>query len=112
MSVLELKLPEFIFGEIPIKDGSIHDQRHWIYCPGAQSLIEVIPEDEIIAAIDRQLVQKTFVYEGFDGVPEGFRLVIAQDNCELAEIDPTELLRRAWDWYEQYLIWEDAQLDD
>jgi hypothetical protein len=108
----ELKLPNFFHAEIPIKDGSFQDQRAWIYCPQALSLIEIIPEDETVTAINRDLVQKKFIYENPDCFPEEFRLVIAQNNCELAGVDPVELLYKAWLWYEQYLIWEDAQLDE
>lgn len=108
---VKLKIPDFLYCEIPIKDGSIQDQRAWIYCPQALSLIEVIPEDELTVAINRELIQKKFTYENTDCYPEEFLLVIVQNNCEISDIDPQELLANAWDYYQNYLIWEDSQID-
>jgi hypothetical protein len=104
MKIEELIIPEFIFGEIPIKTGSIHDQRMWIYCTRALSLIEVIAEDELTVAIDRKLLQKKYQHED-----EQYTLVFIQNNCEATENDPNDLLDNAWHFIAQYFKWEDNQ---
>lgn len=111
MKFEELIIPQFVLAEIPVKDGSIHDDRSWIYCPGALSLIEVIAEDELTVALDRSLIRKKFTYENPDCFPEYFLLVIIQNNCEYAGVDPQLLLDQAWNWYQKYLIWEDSAID-
>lgn len=111
MKAEELTIPEFILGEVPIKDGSIQDQRSWIFCPRALSLIEVIPEEELTVAIHRYLVQKKFTYLNSQKVKENFLLVIVQNNCEFTSINPIQLLEKSWQYYLQYLKWEDENLD-
>jgi hypothetical protein len=46
MGKLEFEKPEFLFCEIPIKDGSDDDDRLWIYHLDSLSLIEFINVDD------------------------------------------------------------------
>jgi hypothetical protein len=109
MRAEELEIPKFLLCEQPIKANNNLDHRAWIYCPTSLSLIEVIPEEDITVAINRKLVQKKFTFENSNLFPEEFTLVIVQDNCEMAEINPYHLLQKAWEFYEEYLIWSDSQ---
>lgn len=112
MKPIQLTIPDFFLCEQPIKDGSNLDQRMWIYSRVTISLIEVIPEDEIIAVIDRSLIQKRFKYINSDGIEESFLLVFIQNNCAMVEANPLDLLNKAWSWFEKYLKWEDGNIDE
>jgi len=119
MSIEKLTNPEFIFGEILPKNGSMHDQRQFIYCPQWLSLIEVVPMDFFLAAWPKEQPQKTF-YRG----DEEFLFVITQNNIqmisemhemavlkgELEAMNEDLLLDRAWEYYVNYLNWEDEQI--
>ncbi len=112
MRAVELFIPEFVLVEIPVKDGSMHDERMWIYCPQALSMIEVISEFEIDAVLHSSLIQKRFKFTNSQGEEESFTLGIVQNNCGLAEVDPHDLLDRAWHFFNDYLVWEDSNIDD
>ena len=100
-----MNLPRFLFCEQPIKTGTFQDQRMWIYCPPALSLIEAIPEDEITVAINRDLIQKRYRYND-----ESYLLVFTQNNADYAEINPADLMDEAWQWLCKYFAWEDQQI--
>jgi hypothetical protein len=106
----ELKLPEFIFCEVPIKDGGINDDRQWLYCPKALSLVEIVVEDEMVVALNRDLFQQKFKHINPEGVIETFTLAVVQNNLEMTEIDPVFFLAKAWEYYSKYLEWEDSNL--
>ena len=99
----ELNLPEFLFAEYPIKDGSVNDLRNFIVHKGI-SLIEIIPNDEIITIVFDSKTSKQYSF--FD---EDFTLVYHTNNAEYYNISPLDLLDKAWEWYREYLIWEDTQ---
>lgn len=111
MKAIDLKVPDFFLCEQPIKDGSNSDHRMWIYSRLSMSLIEVIPEDEIPVAINKDLVQNRFFYKNPEGFEESFLLFFVQNNCAMVDQDPIELLKQAWKWFEAYLRWEDGNID-
>jgi hypothetical protein len=111
MSVEKLVIPDFLLCEVPIKGGDNLDKRMWIYSRMTLSLIEIIPEDYLPAATNRNLIQKRFLYKNSGGLTESFLLVLVQNNCGLVDFEPLHLLVNAWQWFENYLKWEDGNID-
>lgn len=114
----KLTNPDYLFCELPIKDGSINDNRQFIYCTKYLSLIEIIAEDDMLAAFPSEQFQKRYTY--FD---ETFLLVFTQNNIAMVNdaiseigvikgniIIKTEaqIMDESWDFYKKYLIWEDT----
>mgnify|MGYP003601808541 CR=1 FL=1 len=95
--------PEFLKCEIPIKDGSQHDDRLWIYHRPSLSLIEFINVDDF----------KDFQFSGkqdrFEYLDENWFGVFVQNNCEQTEYNQDKVLKAAWKYLEEYFIWEDSQ---
>ena len=113
MNLEEIKMPEFLLAEQPIKDDSLNANRMVIYCTQFLSLIEVWPFDLGVAVLHEHQRQKQFQYK-----EEEYVFVIVQNNVEnfSSEIDrlkgvdhEEQLLDRAWAWYCDYTKWEDAQ---
>lgn len=113
MKHFELKMPKFLLAEEP-KEG--YDSLSYIYSPHYLSLILIIPEDDLTVLLNegnRQRPRKTFTYEF-----EPFEFVILQNNVLATggglspEISEEEFLIQAWEWYENYLIWEDNNIDN
>ncbi|WP_169630373.1 hypothetical protein [Flavobacterium sp. ASW18X] len=102
MTMEEFDLPEFIFGEFPIKDGGFNDERQFIFHKGV-SLIEIIAFDEFIHVIDSSKISKQYSYFG-----EDFSLTYHTNNTEHLGLNPMEVLDKAWEFYRDYLIWEDT----
>lgn len=80
------------------------------------SLILIVAEDsQTVILNDEHLSKprKTFKYEY-----ETFEFIIIQNNVILTggqlapEISETEFLNQAWAWYEEYLKWEDNNIDN
>jgi hypothetical protein len=103
MKKFEFTKPEFLFCEIPIKDGSDHDDRIWIYHMESLSLIEFINVDDFE---DFQFVGKQDRFEYLD---ENWFGVFVQNNCEGSEHNPDQVLKKAWKYLEEYFDWEEAQ---
>lgn len=102
----EFLLPPFLLSEIPIKDGSHNDDRVWVTCIDANSIVEFICLDEVESFSSNQL-QKEFDYEGEEWL--GF---FAVNNCEQdPSINPETLIKEAWNFFKEYMIWEDENLD-
>ncbi|NKI28174.1 hypothetical protein HCG49_16590 [Arenibacter sp. 6A1] len=99
----DFTLPEFLFGEFPIKDDSFNDQRQFIVHRGI-SLIEVIAHDEFEDIVFDGKTSKKYSYFG-----EDFTLAYHTNNTEDSSHGELEVLDRAWEWYREYLIWEDTQ---
>ncbi len=109
----ELKLPMFLLAEDhtePI------DRFTYIYSPRYLSLILIIAEDfqtVLLNEENRKRPRKIFHYEG-----EVFEFVILQNNVlnvggQLApEISEDQFLENAWVWYENYLKFEDQNIDE
>jgi|SRR5690606_17705903 len=101
--------PEFLFCEIEPKDGTFNDHRTWIYHRLSLSLIEFICLNDV-ADFDFQGFQDNFIYLGIDDAdPEAWKGVFVQNNCEITGHNPEKVLRRAWQYLENYLKWEDSQ---
>ena len=105
MAIANFDLPEFIFGEIPIKDGGFNDLRQFIFHKGI-SLTEIIAFDDFTHIIDSSKTSKQYSYFG-----EDFSLTYHTNNTLLHGQDPIEVLDRAWEFYRDYLIWEDTNED-
>lgn len=100
--------PEFLMAGIPVKDGSFNDDRIWIYHRLSLSLIELIYLDNIGESIFDG-VQKDFAYTRADGLTENWKAVFAQNNTEATELNTDLVLNRAWEYFLNYLMWEDGQ---
>lgn len=103
MGKFEFTKPEFLFCEIPIKDGSDHDDRIWIYHLESMSLIEFINVDDFK---DFQFIGKQDRFEYLD---ENWFGVFIQNNCEGTEQNPDQVLKKAWKYLEEYFDWEEEQ---
>jgi len=100
--------PEFLMAGIPVKDGSFNDHRIWIYHRLSLSLIELVYLDDITES-DFVGEQKNFEYLRKDGVVERWKAVFVQNNCEATELKPDLVINRAWEYFLNYLIFEDGQ---
>ena len=98
--------PEFLMCEIPIKDGSQHDDRLWIYHLKSLSLIEFIYVDDLA---DFQFTGKQDRFEYLD---ENWFGVFVQNNCEVTEQDADQVLKNAWHYLENYFDWEEEQEEE
>jgi hypothetical protein len=106
MGKLEFEKPEFLFCEIPIKDGSDEDDRLWIYHLESLSLIEFINVDDFT---DFQFTGKQDRFEYLD---ENWFGVFVQNNCEFKEQNADQVLKKAWKFLEEYFDWEEEQEDE
>ena len=106
MEKFEYIKPEFLFCEIPIKDGTKQDYRIWIYHLNSLSLIEFINVDD---CVDLQFTGKQDRFEYLD---ENWFGVYVQNNCEVTGQNADQVLKKAWEYLENYFIWEDDQEDD
>lgn len=109
----EIKLPKFLLATEPKKE---YNGIEYIYSPSYLSLIMIIHENyttSILNAENREKPRKSFEYNS-----EKFLFVIIQNNVistggHLApEITEIEFLEQAYDWYKDYLIWEDKNIDE
>jgi hypothetical protein len=106
MNKLEFEKPEFLFCEIPIKDGSDEDDRLWIYHLESLSLIEFINVDDFT---DFQFIGKQDRFEYLD---ENWFGVYVQNNCESTNQNADQVLKKAWKFLEEYFDWEEEQEDE
>ncbi len=112
MEKFEFEQPEYLFCEIPIKDGSENDHRMWVYHRLSLSLIEFINVDYYI---DFQFegIQDRFTLENRyqDGYQNWFG-VFVQNNCEITNNNPNQVLKDAWLFLEKFLKWESETYDE
>jgi hypothetical protein len=106
MEKFDFKKPEFLFCEIPIKDGSPQDDRIWIYHLDSLSLIEFIYVD------DFKDFQFTGKQDRFEYMDENWFGVYVQNNCEVTEQNADQVLKKAWKYLEEYFDWEEQQEED
>lgn len=108
--IAEIKMPKFLLAEEP-QDRVFH----YIYSPHYLSLVLIIPE-EITVTLNKNNLnkpRKTYRYGS-----EVFELVLVQNNVEATGgamspiISETEFLDKAWEWYADYLKWEDGNIDN
>lgn len=96
---------------IPIKDGSFNDGRIWIYHRLSLSLIEMVYMDNIAEA-EFTGINQNFEYKRKDGVVESWKAVFVQNNTEATELNTDLVLNRAWEYFLNYLMWEDSNIDE
>lgn len=126
VNIEQIRLPKFIHCENEPKTGDlIHDNRQFIYSPEYLSLIEIIPLDTYQIQYSMDLPQRHFTYYSphFKN-EEDFLVVLVQNNIELVnqsrEIEilqgkllpmtSEQLINEVWNYYVNYLKWEDQQL--
>ncbi len=99
-------LPEFLLGDFPIKNDSFNDDRQFIIHKGI-SLIEIIAHELYEAHITfDDKISKQYSFFG-----EEFTLVYHTNNADYFGDSPLDVLDKAFDWYREYLIWEDTRED-
>jgi hypothetical protein len=111
METNELMIPEFILADIPVKDGSSQDGRIFVYCTKAMSLVEAIAEFDSDVRFSPDIVQNRYLFANIDGVEVWFSVGIVQNNCDLAKMDPYQVLDASWDYFCNYLKWQDSNID-
>lgn len=111
MAKENLFTPDFLFCELPIKDGSINDDRIWVYSTKSLSLIEFVNVDGFID-FELKNVADRFEYEHSDGIIENWFAVFVQNNCVITDNDPKIILKKAWQFLKDYFSWEDKNIDD
>lgn len=106
MKKFEFTKPEFLLCEIPVKDGSQHDDRIWIYHLESLSLIEFIYVDDF----------KDFDFVGkqdrFEYGEENWFGVYVQNNCGITDHNANQVLKKAWEYLEDYFNWEEEQEEE
>lgn len=106
LSFQDYTTPEFLFCELPIKNGSFHDHRIWVYHPGSLSLIEFVALDDLeIHSFKGPQKKFTFFEENYLGV-------FVENNCPATDQDENELLQKAWEFIRDYFAWEDNNILD
>lgn len=103
MSKFNYTQPEFFFCEIPIKDGTQNDDRIWVYHRLSLSLIEFINVDHFSD------FQFKGIQDRFEYLDENWFGVFVQNNCEVTDFNPNQVLKKAWRYLENYFMWEDTQ---
>ena len=103
MEKFDFTKPEFLFCENPIKDGSQHDDKIWIYHLDSLSLIEFINGD------DFQDFQFKGKHDRFEYLDENWFGVYVQKYCGATDQNADQVLKKAWKYLENYFIWEDQQ---
>jgi hypothetical protein len=111
MEKFNFSTPKFLFCEIPIKDNSINDNRIWVYHIKSLSLIEIINVDQF-KDFEFKGVKERFEYENSTGFLENYFAVFTQNNCSNTNQNEKEVLKKAWQFYKNYLIWEDKNIDN
>lgn len=109
MEHIEFTTPDFLFCEIPIKDGSFNDQRTWVYHTKSLSLIEIIYTNNLITSSIK--TDGTGKYINSDNLEENYILAFVQDNTEVTNNNRTEVLKNAWIFFKNYLKWQDKEID-
>lgn len=109
--IVEIKMPRFLLAEEP-QDRVFK----YIYSPHYLSLVLIIPEEIATVTLNKETIKKprkTYRYGN-----EVFELVLVQNNVEATGgamspvISETEFLDEAWEWYADYLKWEDSNIDN
>lgn len=108
---MEIKAPDFLLCENPIKDGTSEGLRTFIYVPSKISLIEIFSLDISPPIFNQVVILKEYTYKNTDGVLETYILAFLQNNCSVTESNDYKVLDEAWGFYENYLRWEDHNID-
>lgn len=102
--------PKFLLAETPIKDGTFNDDRIWIYCPFALSLIEFVCLDDFADYNFKN--NDYFIYTNVDGDDEHWAPNWTQNNCELCEVDENEVMANAIEFFKKHLTQLDTDYND
>jgi len=106
--VVDLALPDFLFCEQPIKDGSFSAMRNFILHTKSKSLIEVFDDvTHVELGLNDTVARQKFYYNNPDGIREYYTLAVHYTSIEFG----IGLLEQAWKFYKEYIIWEDQQID-
>lgn len=103
MKKFDYSQPDFFMCCIAIEDGSQNDDRIWIYHRLSLSLIEFIYVD------DFEDFQFSGKQDRFEYQDENWFGVFVQNNCEAVGENDDDVLKAAWNYLENYFIWEDSQ---
>lgn len=106
MDKKDFSLPDFLLGEFPIKNDGFNDQRQFIIHKGI-TLIEIIPHEVFTHVTFENQTAAQYSYFG-----EDFTLCYHTSNGGYYNLEEKELLDLAFEWYREYLIWEDTFEDD
>lgn len=109
----EIKLPLFLLANEPTEK---YTGIEYIYSPPYLSLIMVVSENDTTTLLNSENINKprmTYQYQN-----ESFEFVIIQNNVKATggqiapEVSELEFLDSAFVWFENYLKWEDANIDE
>lgn len=100
----EFTKPNFLLCELPIKHGTAEDDRVWIYAVNHLTLIECILMN------DKDLYLNT-KYKVFEYGEERWALAFVQNNIEATDGEEDKVLNEAWQFFSDYLKWEDDNIN-
>ncbi|MGL5235220.1 MAG: hypothetical protein ACRC8Z_10790 [Empedobacter falsenii] len=109
----EIKLPLFLLANEPTEK---YTGIEYIYSPHYMSLIMVVSENDTTTLLNSENINKprmTYQYQD-----ESFEFVIIQNNVlsvgwQLApEVSELDFLDSAFEWFENYLKWEESNIDE
>lgn len=109
----EITLPTFLLAENPTED---HNKYVYIYSPVYMSLILIVAEYHQTVVLNDEMQRKP--RKSFQYNDETFEFIVLQNNVimtggQLApRISEIEFLDLAWEWWENYLRWEDDNIDE
>lgn len=109
--MIDFKQPDFLFCEIPIKDGTYNDNRIWVFHRRSLSLIEFV---EVSNFKDFKFTgfQKRYENEIMPGVYEDYFGIYSINNCEQTDYNQEKVLDAAWKYLKDYFDWEDTNMDN
>ncbi len=104
--LFDFRTPEFLLAEFPVKTGTPNDNRLFIVHKGV-SLIEVI------STIDfpEIFLDENTLFREYSYGPEKYILAFHTNNAEFFGLTGEELLDKSWNWFREYLEWEDRNID-
>lgn len=107
MQKFNFSQPDFLLCEIPVKDGTLNDNRLWVYHRLSLSLIEFVNVDDF-KDFQFKGTQERFEYENINGLIENWFGIFVQNNCEATDNNPNQILQNAWEFLKDYFNWEDS----
>lgn len=102
MNLVEYIQPDYLLCELPIKTGGMDDNRLWVYCRRALSLIEFV---DVTNVLETNIEGTRFYYGS-----ECYLAAWVQNNCAATDHDSDTVMRAAWDFLKNYIAWEDGQV--
>lgn len=105
MKLENLNTPEFLFCEIPLKNGSVNDNRTWVLHTSTNILFEIIALDDL-EMVNIYNHYKSF---NFNYKYERFKMVVVNDHLNIIT---EEIIEGAKKFYIDYLKWEDENINN